>query len=150
MEAEKARKYVKKHLSENAFSKISKSLYSSQETVYFGREPLSRRPRDGGRIRSRRPSRAMEESATGSGMATDRMGDDPVAVIRTAGPPGLRTHPNRRIQSAGAINNTWRATMTKGDHMAASQKPRALHPVGPCPEGVPATAARRGDTKAPA
>ncbi|MDP9999932.1 hypothetical protein J2W15_003446 [Pseudarthrobacter sulfonivorans] len=40
--------------------------------------------------------------------------------------------------------------MTKGDHMAANQKPGALRPAGPCPDGVLATAARRGDSKAPA
>lgn len=39
--------------------------------------------------------------------------------------------------------------MTKGDHMAANQKPRALRPEGLCPEGVLAAAARRGNNKAP-
>ncbi|MDR6415044.1 hypothetical protein J2808_001784 [Pseudarthrobacter sulfonivorans] len=145
-----AHTYVNKPVSENAFSKISKSLYSRQETVYFGREPLSRIPRDGGRIRSRRPSRAREESATESGMAKDRMGDDP--VVRSSDlqvHPDCALTPNRRIRTAVAINTTWRATMTKGDHMAANQKPGALRPAGPCPEGVLAAAARRGDSKAP-
>lgn len=59
--------------------------------------------------------------------------------------PGYRLSQNR----SGRIACTWMATMTKGDHMAANQKPGALRPAEPCPQGVLAEAARRGDSKAP-
>jgi hypothetical protein len=51
-----------------------------------------------------------------------------------------------------AITKTWRATMTKGDHMAAEQIPRtprpAAKPVG-LPACVPAAAGLLAETESP-
>jgi hypothetical protein len=89
-------------ITENAFSKTNKGLYKSQETVYFGTEPLLNP--DHRQVAQR--------------------------VTATPGPLLSEVRQGRPVRTRSGDTKYVEATMTKGDHMAAKHIPRAPRPAG--------------------
>jgi hypothetical protein len=89
-------------IAESVFSKTNKGLYKSQETVYFGTEPLLN------------PNHRQ---------VAQRM-------IATPGPLLSEAGPGRPVRTRPGDTKYVEATMTKGDHMAAKHIPRAPRPAG--------------------
>jgi hypothetical protein len=90
-------------VTESVFSKTNKGLYKSQETVYFGTEPLLNP--DHRQVAQRMIAHPWFAS----------FGSAPGAV---------------RVRTRSGDTKYVEATMTKGDHMAAKHIPRAPRPAG--------------------